>query len=93
MKGLSHANIETTIRRDGKRLPWRAGVPGFLAVHAVFTRSARALHDLRGANIEREGRGQYDANRLAAAVGEMNGMAHTLAVKKHIGSGGDAGGV
>ena len=87
---LGHTDVELGVAWHIEFFACAGLDPVVAAIEFVFARASDAFHHFRGGGVEGEGGGQDDANRQLGAVGCGDGVADALAVKKHIGFGGDA---
>ena len=88
--GLRHADLEFGVAGDAEFLALAGPDPVAAAVELVFAKAAYAFHDFRRAGVEGQAGRQDHAHRQLGAVGQGQAVAHALAVKVHIGLGGDA---
>ncbi len=89
VKASRHPNLKLRIARHAKLRTCAAGDPGVCSSQLVVAASGHTFHDLGRAGVEGQGGGQDHANRLFGSVGQGDAVADTLAVKVHIGGGGD----
>nr|CUV12407.1 protein of unknown function [Ralstonia solanacearum] len=87
---LGHANIELGVCGNLEAFAGAGWFPLVAAVEPVFARTAHAFHDLGGGRAEGQRGGQHHAHGLFGAVWQRKAVADALAVKVHIGLGGEA---